>query len=100
MRSPELAGISIRIYTREKDGTLVDYEQDFDVETFAGQVPMIGDMIVNPGVLQGVDRHDPSNREFWTVVGRVFNPRDLNDYVALVVEERAPDPREHSVVAG
>lgn len=93
------SSINIRIYTREKDGTLVDYEQDFDVETFAGQIPMIGDMIVNPGVPQGLDRHNPANRELWIVVGRVFNPRDLNGYVGLVVEERAPDPREHSVVA-
>lgn len=95
-----MADITIRIYTRDVDGTLVDYEQDFGVETFAGQIPAIGDMIVNPGVSQGLDRHDPSNRELWIVVGRVFNPRDLNDYVALIVEERAPHPGENGVVAG
>lgn len=96
----DLAGISIRIYFREADGTLVHNQQEFGVETFAGQVSAIGDMIVNPGVPQGLDRHDPSNREVWDVVGRVFNPRDMNDYVALIVEERAPEPREHNVVAG
>lgn len=90
--------ITIRLYFREANGTLVDGQEDYGIESFAGQVPAIGDMIVRPGVLQGLDRHDPANREIWDVVGRVFNPRDLADYVALVVEERKPDPREYGVV--
>ena len=36
-------------------------------------MPSIGDMIVNPAVLQGLNRHDPANREVWNVVGRIFN---------------------------
>lgn len=95
-----MGDIHIRIYFREADGTLVDGQQEFDVESFAGQVPGIGDVIVKPGVPQELDRHDPSNREVWVVVGRVFNPRDMADYVALIVEERAPEPRDYSVVAG
>jgi hypothetical protein len=92
--------ITIRLYHREADGTLVDGQQDYGVESFAGQVPAIGDKIVKPGVRQGLDRHDPSNREIWDVVGRVFNPRDMEDYVALIVEERGADQSEYSVVAG
>lgn len=92
--------ITIRLYFREADGTLVDGQEDYGVESFAGQVPAIGDMIVRPGVPQGLDRGDPSNREIWDVVGRVFNPRDLADYVALIVEERKPYPPEYSVVVG
>lgn len=92
--------IHIRIYFREADGTIVDGQQEFDVESFAGLVPAIGDIVVKPGVPQGLDRNEPSNREIWEVVGRVFNPRDMDDYVALIVEERAPNPREYAVVAG
>lgn len=90
----------IRIYFRESDGTLVDSQQEFGSESFAGIIPAIGDMIVDPGVLQGLDRHDPKNRSVWNVVGRVFNPRDMEDYVALIVEERVPNPHECSLLAG
>jgi|APFEC2959095171_1045051.scaffolds.fasta_scaffold00053_63 hypothetical protein len=78
----------IRILYREPDGTVADGQLDFDLEDFAGQVPMIGDMIVDPGVLKGQDRHLPQNRQIWTVVGRVFNARDNSDYVSLIVESR------------
>jgi hypothetical protein len=90
----------IRIYFRESDGTLVDSQQEFDGESFAGVIPAIGDMIVDPGVPQGLNRHDPKNRRVWNVIGRVLNPRDMEDYVALIVEERVPNPHEYSVVAG
>lgn len=88
-----MADTHIRVYFREADGMLVDSQQEFDIESFAGLVPGVGDMIVKPGVPQGLDRHEPSNREIWDVVGRVFNPRDMNDYVALIVEERVPNPQ-------
>ncbi|PKP93555.1 MAG: hypothetical protein CVT77_05350 [Alphaproteobacteria bacterium HGW-Alphaproteobacteria-16] len=89
----------MRIYFRATDGTLEDSQQEFGVESFAGVIPAIGDMIVDPGVLQGLNRHEPTNRSVWDVVGRVFNPRDMADYIALVVEERVPNPHEYSVVA-
>jgi hypothetical protein len=65
-----------------------------------GLVPGVGNIIVNPGVPQGLDRHAPSNRRVSDVVGRVFNPWDMDDYVARIVEERAPNPSEFGVVAG
>jgi len=95
-----MVDVHIRIYFREPDGTLEDSQQEFGIESFAGVIPAIGDMIVDPGVLQGLNRHDPKNRRVWDVVGRVFNPRDMADYVALVVEERVPNLLEYGVVAG
>lgn len=78
----------IRILHRDLSGKVFDGSVDFGLEDFAGQVPGIGDMILNPGVPVGTDRHDPRNREIWTVVGRVFNPRDNGEYVSLIVESR------------
>ena len=95
-----MVDVHIRIYFREPDGKLEDSQQEFGIESFAGVIPAIGDMIVDPGVLQGLNRHDPKNRRVWDVVGRVFNPRDMADYVALVVEERVPNLPEYGVVAG
>jgi hypothetical protein len=79
---------SIRILHRDPAGRIFDGEVEFDLAQFAGQVPAIGDTILDPGVLQGQDRHMPQNRSIWTVVGRVFNPRDREDTVALIVESR------------
>jgi hypothetical protein len=92
--------VTIRIYRRQADGTLEDGQEDYDLSSFGGFLPAVGDLIVKPGVPVGLDRHDPQNREIWTVVGRVFNPRDLEDYVALIVDERPPHESEFSVVAG
>lgn len=78
----------VRILHRDPAGKIVDGEVDFDLDQFAGQMPTIGDTIVDPGVLQGQDRRLPQNRQVWTVVGRVFNARDNEDYVALIVEAR------------
>tara|TARA_R110001606_G_scaffold233942_1_gene381577 strand:+ start:72993 stop:73268 length:276 start_codon:yes stop_codon:yes gene_type:complete len=80
--------IHIRVLFRNPQGTIVDGGIDFDLTSFAGQVPLIGDMILDPGVPQGLDRNLPQNRQVWTVVGRVFNPRDTEDCVALIVETR------------
>lgn len=79
---------SIRILYRDPDGKIYDGQVDFGPEHFAGQVPAIGDIILNPGVVQGQDRRMPQNRQIWTVVGRVFNPGDNEDYVSLIVETR------------
>jgi hypothetical protein len=92
--------VHIRIYFRESDGSLEDSQQEFGLENFAGVVPAIGEIIVNPGVLEGLDRHEPKNRRVWDVVGRVFNPRDMADYIALVVQERVPSPHEYNAITG
>lgn len=79
---------NIRILHRDPEGKIFDGGVDFGPEQFAGQVPAIGDTILDPGVLVGQDRRLPQNRQIWTVVGRVFNPRDNEDYVSLIVESR------------
>ena len=78
----------IRILHRDTAGKVFDGGADFGPEDFAGQVPAIGDMILNPGVPVGKKRDDPRNREIWTVIGRVFNSRDNKDYESLIVESR------------
>lgn len=57
-------------------------------------MPAVGDLILDPGVLSCLDRRDRKNRRMWTVVQRVFNPRDNADYIALVVQERQPTEAE------
>ncbi len=78
----------IRILFRDPEGSVSDGGIEYDPESFAGQVPAIGDMIVDPGVTEGRDRNLPQDRQVWTVVGRVFNPRDMEGSVALIVETR------------
>lgn len=78
----------IRILHRDPAGKVFDHGVEFGPEDFAGQVPTIGDMVVDPGVPVGQDRRLPHNRQIWTVVGRVFNSRDNADYVALIVASR------------
>ena len=92
--------ITIRILHRLPDGILEDGGGDFDLASFAGVVPMIGDQILDPGVIQGRDRRDPMNREMWTVVGRVFNSKDNAAFVALIVEARPPRPEERGLLPG
>ena len=80
---------TIRIYYRSASGKMEDSQQEHGLEDFGGVMPAAGDLILAPGVLAGRDRNLPENRRMWSVVQRVFNPRD-NDgkYIALVVEDR------------
>ena len=89
----------VRIYVRAAGGSLTDTRQEFGLESFAGQLPSIGDMILAPGVLSHLDRHEPANRTLWQVVGRIFNPRDLQTSVILIVEERPPSTHEADLVS-
>lgn len=90
---------TLRIYERLSDGHVEDRQLDMGLEDCGGQGPMVGDLILEAGVPQHLDRADPANRRIWMVVARVFNPRDLPDYVALAVEERAPTASETSFVS-
>jgi hypothetical protein len=64
----------------------------------AAFLPAIGDTILDSGVTQGLSRTDPANRRMWTVVQRVLNPRDNEDCVVIVVEERQPLAIEASLL--
>ncbi len=95
-----MTDVTIRILHRQPNGTIEDGQHDFDLASFGGVLPAVGDMILDPGVIQGRDRRDPANREMWTVVGRLFNPRDNADYIALIVETRPPRPEERELLPG
>jgi hypothetical protein len=83
-----MTDITIRLYYRDEQGHLTDHVHDFGLETFAGCVPMVGDKFLHPGVLEGKDRRDYRNRELLVVRERIFNARDLQDYIMLVCEEQ------------
>lgn len=90
--------MTIRLLYRTKDGTIEDGGHDCGLKQFAGVLPSIGDQILDAGVLSGRARDELCNRRLLTVVGRVFNPRDNQDYVALIVEERVPTEAERALV--
>lgn len=91
--------VTVRIYDQTERGDWTDWQQEYGLESFAGVIPSVGDLILKPGVLQGLDRRDPSNRMMMTVVQRIFNPRDLPNYVVLVVTEHVPQGREATAVS-
>ncbi len=93
-----MADMTIRLHYRRKNGEIEDAQHDFVLAEFAGMLPSIGDQILHPGVQSGLPRDELSSRRMLTVVGRVFNPKDLQDYVALIVEERAPTAEEQSLI--
>ncbi len=99
MNKPTTEEITVRLYEQTADGEWYDLQEDYGLEDFAGFLPAVGDMILKPGVLQGLERSDPKNRILFTVVRRIFNPRDLTNYVVLVVEEHVPNGRECAVVS-
>lgn len=90
--------ITIRLLFHRADGTIEDAQQDYSLADFAGVLPTIGDQILDPGVVSGRKRDDLINRRVWTVVGRVFNPRDNANYVALIVDERIPTNADRAFV--
>lgn len=81
--------VTIRIHTRAEKGEWQDDAQDYGLSDFGGFLPAVGDFILEPGVGSNLDRTDPKNRVMMKVVERVFNPRDLSDYVLLIVDKRA-----------
>lgn len=87
---------AIRILEKNADNSITDLSIEFPCSNFAGQIPAIGDMILDPGVVSGKDRSMPENRAIWTVVGRIFNPRDNEDYVCLVVSSRAGTAKDEA----
>lgn len=90
--------VTIRIHYRGADGKIEDAQQGYGLEDFGGFLPAAGDTILYPSVQQGRDPRDAANRVIWTVVGRMFNPNDNMDCVALIVEERAPMPEEEDLL--
>ncbi|MBB4264807.1 hypothetical protein [Roseospira visakhapatnamensis] len=90
--------IKVRLYIARAGGVVEDGQMDCDLSMFGGLVPAVGDEILDPGVIQGQDRHDHRNRQLLTVTRRVFNSRDKEDYVVLVVEPRPVADGERDLV--
>ena len=89
---------TIRIIVRDDKGDLIDSKPDYKTSEFGGVFPSIGDMILEPGVREGLDRTVHANRHFLTVVGRVFYPSERGRCVALIVEERTPTKKEQALL--
>src|SRR5215203_4726378 len=85
-RRSRMSEVTIHLYCRSADGKIEDAQHTFDLSDFGGFLPSVGDKILDPGVPASLERHVPENRRLWTVVDRVFNPRDTKDFVALVIE--------------
>lgn len=92
-----MSDLVVRLHYRTPDGRIEDAKADYELTLFAGVLPNIGDQILDPGVPAGQNRHDPKNRELLTVVGRVFNPRDHESYVALICESRGLQEDEYAL---
>ena len=88
MHLPLLSGI----LTIDDDGMIVSTGEGYYLEDFGGVLPGVGDLIVDPGVVEGRDRREPSNRQIMEVEKRYFQPRtDMNEFIwtHLVVPDKA-----------
>lgn len=91
--------LTIRICIEGDNGELSDGAQDFELSDFGGFLPVAGDLILDPGVsAREADRSAPENRTIWVVKRRVFNPRDLQNYVALIVAKRQATSADEAIL--
>ena len=90
---------AVRLYTKEANG-LADTKIEFDDSELAYTVPVVGDLIVDPGVLDGLDRRVAQNRQVFEVLDRYFLPSPSRNpiYFALVVSMRPGGLWEHDIV--
>jgi hypothetical protein len=73
---------------------------EYDLAELGGTVPVVGDLIVDAGVLQGRDRSDPTNHTVCEVATRYFLPSAAETvYVAVVVRERPGREEERQILS-
>lgn len=59
------------------------------LDQVGGHIPAVGDQVVDPSLtVEGLAK-DWTTRSIWTVRERFFRPKDTENHVVLVVEERA-----------
>ena len=90
----------IGILTIDDDGMIVSIGDGYYLEDFGGVLPGVGDLIVDPGVVEGRDRREPSNRQIMEVEKRYFQPRTDRDefiWAHLVVRIRQAEEHERFV---
>ena len=101
--------MKIRRYVRlyhEVEGEYRDLEYDCEVGEDLPAMPMVGDHILDPGVLGGLDRSEPENRTVYEVVARYFLPtlHSHNDerwtHTVLVVRIGKGTERERNIISG
>lgn len=93
----------LHMYIDEK---LVDLVEEYSLSDL-GDIPKIGDHIVNPWVSSGLDRREPQNRTIYKVENRYFFPTaneesENNDwkYIVLVVTESSMCETESVLLMG
>ncbi|MGR0185500.1 hypothetical protein [Azospirillum aestuarii] len=83
------------------EGDRYEYaRQSYEIEDI-GIVPAVGDMIVDPGVMQGLDRGEPDNRTVYEVKSRYFLPAGADGSppkISLVVKKRKGQDKEIDVL--
>lgn len=82
-----------RLYSPRSDGCLEDLQHDIDLAELGGVCPAPGDRIVASAA-----QADGTGGTIWEVVQRYFQPRGLNDYVVLVVDERPAQIEERDLL--
>ena len=92
----------IRLYDDCENGRpFEDREEEYDLDDFGGVTPAVGDRIVSPWVMKGLDRRDPNNREVFEVVRRYFQPMDASGtdriYIFLVVRSQRATSDESDI---
>lgn len=91
----------VRLYCIE-DGQLVDTKNEFPIEQLGGSVPIVGDLIVEPGVSGDQERRFvAAYRTVYEVKARYFLPHAHGEdycYVAVVVEDRFGRDDEREIV--
>lgn len=80
----------VQVYFRNEEGRITDPSLNLSLDAFAGFLPHVGDVIVDPHTSLGIPQEQSTRGEVWAVVNRVFNPKDRIDHVVLIVERRPP----------
>ena len=86
------------------DGKLVDLVEEYTLSTL-GDIPKIGDHIISPWVMSGLNRREPKNRTIYKVVNRYFLPPGDEEeedwkYMVLVVTENIMSEAESVLLIG
>ncbi|CAA7622290.1 hypothetical protein [Magnetospirillum sp. SS-4] len=90
-----MVGMLIRLFSLT-GGVFSPIGEDCSVEDFGGAVPVVGDLIVIPGVRAGLDRQ---NREVAEVVRRYLIPgADGSNRVGLIVTLRSGKQGEINIL--
>ncbi|XYD08801.1 hypothetical protein R1A27_28335 [Methylobacterium sp. NMS12] len=88
--------VTIRLHYVEADGRAVDARRELRLDQCGGTVSAVGDEMLLPLVVGESLASAP--RQLLTVKRRIFNPRDLPDYVALVCERRPVSEAEEDLL--